>query len=289
MWFIFALSNALAESFKDVFGKKGADRFDARTRAWAQHLFAACLLLPLAAVVVGAPSFDRTFWLAAGGSLAINAVTSILYMRALALSPLSLVAPIVTLTPVFLLITSPLINREFPSLLGIIGVLVSVVGAYFLNAGERTHGWFAPFTALVRDRGSRAMLLVALMWSVSAPLDKVAVQHSSPLWYTAIINVSLALVLLPLVIRGGRIRRVMTASGLRTLCPIGIMSGISVAFQMTALSMTLVPYVIGVKRTSGLFGIIWGKLLFKETKIRERLLGAAIIVVGALFILWATK
>ena len=53
---------------------------------------------------------------------------------------------------------------------------------------------------------------------------------------------------------------------------------------MVAISMTIVPNVITVKRTSALFGIVWGKLFFKEQNIKERLLGAIIMLLGVLLI-----
>jgi uncharacterized membrane protein len=68
------------------------------------------------------------------------------------------------------------------------------------------------------------------------------------------------------------------------LAPIGIASGFSIVFQMIAISMTIVPNVLAVKRTSTIFGTIWGKLFFKEEKIKERLTGTIIMVLGVVLI-----
>ncbi|MBU1032656.1 MAG: DMT family transporter [Patescibacteria group bacterium] len=287
MWFAFAALNAFFESLKDATGKCATQKFDARTCAWSQHFFAAILLLLVAGIATKLPKLDSTFWLATLGSLSINTVTSILYMRALKLSPLSLVAPIVTLTPVFLLITSPIINREFPTVLGTVGVLIAVVGTYLLSANKRKKGILEPLKYIWKESGARLMLIVAAMWSISAPLDKVAVLHSTPLWYVAIINTLLALVLFPLLARGS-VRTVFTSVGMKRLAPIGIFFALSITFQMWAISLAFVPYVISIKRASGVFGVIWGKLFFKEAQIKERLLGALVILIGAVLVLLAS-
>lgn len=288
MWFLFSLSNALAESLKDAFGKFGAKKFDEYLAAWGQRFFALILLIPAALLWGSRVMPDGIFWLATLGSVTINTATSILYMRALKESPLSLTTPVVALSPVFLLFTSPLINREHPSLLGITGVLISVCGVYFLNYSKRQGKILAPFNEIWRERGMRLMLFVAFLWSVSAPLDKVAVTHSDPFIYTAISNALLAIALFPFVITRMRIANIFRSGGNKNLFAIGVFSGLSIIFQMIAFSMTLVPYAIGVKRTSALFGVFWGKLFFSETNLKERLSGALIILSGAILILLAT-
>jgi uncharacterized membrane protein len=55
--------------------------------------------------------------------------------------------------------------------------------------------------------------------------------------------------------------------------------------QMTAISLTLVAYVISVKRMSIMFGVIFGALIFKEQGLRERLAGVIIMQAGVVVIL----
>ena len=293
MWFFWSLGNALAESIKDVFGKHGAQKFDEYLAAFSQRFFALFLLIPLA-FIFGNAKPDAIFWYATFGSVAINIITSILYFRALKESPLSLVLPIVTLSPIFLLFTSPLINREVPSLFGVAGVIVSVFGTYLLNISKRKEGLFAPLKTIWSNQGTRFMLIVAFLWSISAPFDKVAVQHANPMlktgdpyFYVAISHIFLALALLPFVIKKIKPSRLFAPTSARVLAPIGIVSGLAITFQMIAFSMTLVPYAISVKRTSALFGALWGKLFFKEVNLKERLVGAVVILVGAAMVLFS--
>ncbi len=190
----------------------------------------------------------------------------------------------VTFTPLFLLLTSPLLLGESPSPLGMAGVLLIVLGSYLLNIHHRSRGYLAPFRALLSEPGPRLMLLVALLWSITANVDKIGLQHSSPMFYGFAINAFLALALLPLALR--RLR--LTGQGLRAdfgnLLAIGGAGGLTIVCQMAALNLAIVPYVIAIKRTSTIMSVLWGALLFKEANLRERLLGTVVMVGGVLLI-----
>ena len=54
--------------------------------------------------------------------------------------------------------------------------------------------------------------------------------------------------------------------------------------HMLAMSMVNVAYMISVKRTSLLFSILYGHVLFKEEKIAEKAVGGIMMFVGFLLI-----
>ena len=64
----------------------------------------------------------------------------------------------------------------------------------------------------------------------------------------------------------------------------GFCSAIALMFQMVAVKMTIVPYVIAIKRMSIVISSIFGFVLFKEGKVKERLVGALIMIVGVCLI-----
>jgi uncharacterized membrane protein len=55
-------------------------------------------------------------------------------------------------------------------------------------------------------------------------------------------------------------------------------------FQMTAINLTLVSYVISIKRTSVIMSVLFGYFIFKEKGLKERLTGTSIMVIGVLSI-----
>ena len=70
-------------------------------------------------------------------SALLKAGSSIVYQRAMQLSPISLSIPYLAFTPTLLLITSYVLLGERPSWHGVVGVVVMTGGAYGLNAAGR--------------------------------------------------------------------------------------------------------------------------------------------------------
>jgi uncharacterized membrane protein len=279
VWLILALLTAFFESMKDVFSKKSLKNIDEYAVAWALRFFALPFVLPLL-LFIEIPKLGSSFWMALFVSGTLNLITTLLYMKAIKLSDLSITVPMVTFTPLFLLATSPLIVNEFPNVFGIIGIALIVAGSYVLNISKKQSGYFAPFKALLREKGPRLMLGVAFLWSITANFDKVGILNSSPLFWVVSINVFIALLLTPLMLYKSKVK----LSNVRALVPVGLFSGLTHITQMSALSLTLVAYVISIKRTSTIMSVLWGYLIFKEKGIKERLAGTAIMVVGVLFI-----
>ena len=54
--------------------------------------------------------------------------------------------------------------------------------------------------------------------------------------------------------------------------------------HLKAISLIEVSYMISVKRLSILIGVIYGVMFFNETNIKERFLGAAVMVLGIIMI-----
>ena len=54
--------------------------------------------------------------------------------------------------------------------------------------------------------------------------------------------------------------------------------------HVKAINLVEVSYMISVKRLSILFGVIYGVVFFKETNIKERFLGATVMVSGIIMI-----
>ncbi len=280
-WFLFAFLSAFFESTKDVFSKKGLRIVDEYSAAFALRFFAIPFLL-IFLFIVKTPQLGEQFFpiLFLGGSL--NILTTVFYMKALKHSDLSIVAPIISFTPVFILITSPFILNEFPSPMGFFGILLIVSGSYILNIREKSKGLFVPIKALFREKGARFMFIVAFIWSITSNLDKIGVINSSPVFWAFSQTTFIALALLPVILRQNK--KTVIHKNLKILIPIGLFSALTLIFQMTAISLAPVSYVISLKRTSVLISVLLGFFILKERRIKERLIGALVMILGILFI-----
>jgi len=282
LWIIFSFLVAFFDSLKSVYGKKSVKTIDEYSVSWSLRFFALIFLLPLL-FFIKIPDLNDRFWIALfwGGSL--NAIATVLSIKAVKHSDLSIVSPIAALSPLFLLITSPIMLGEFPTFPGLVGVVFIIIGSYVLNIKEKKNGFLAPFRALYGEKGPRLMLIVAFIWSITSNIDKIGVQNSSSIFWVIAINAFIAVTMLPIMLYKPKSFR-NVATSLRVLIPMSLFSVLALIFQMIAINLTLVTYVISIKRTSAIMSVLLGKIIFKEKNIRERLLGVVIMIIGVIFI-----
>lgn len=184
----------------------------------------------------------------------------------------------------------------------------------------------SPFVTLRHDRGVQLMLFVAFLYSISVNYDKEVVINSSPLFGSALILLFLAVAFLLIEVTIGK-RRTFPARGgeapdtpdlsplhnspdtqgpsrmqsppdtpssSRFPYPVPLMYGAVGAMLAlegisinTAYTLSIVPYVITVKRLSIFFAVLFGGLLLHERHIRARMTGAIVMIAGAVVIgLW---
>lgn len=282
-WLIFGILSAFFEALKDVFGKQNLQKSDEYVVAWSLSFFSVIFLIPWV-FYTGIPALNSQFWLALliGGS--INAVTALLYIKAIKVSDLSLTLPLLALTPLFMLVTSPLMVGEYPNFFDYIGILLIVAGSYLLNIKEKSKGYLAPFKALLDEPGPKLMLIVAFLWSIASNCDKIGVTNSYPIFWIFSLFGTMSVLLLPVLLYKTPNPGRKILKQLPMLAAMGFFNAIGVLFQMQALTLTLVVQVIAIKRTSVLMGVLFGHFIFKEKDIQQRLLGAGIMILGVVFI-----
>ena len=131
------------------------------------------------------------------------------------------------------------------------------------------------------------MLLVAFIWSLTSNIDKIGIIHSTVLFWVLSTHVASAIIFFPLVfyrLHKNKIR--LSLPMLKPMLSIGLLSAMRSIFQMSAIALTLVAYVISIKRTSVILGIWFGYLFLKEKGFAERLTGSIIMVLGVFLIAW---
>lgn len=215
----------------------------------------------------------------------ILAIGSYFIIRATQISPLSTSIPMLSFTPVFLILTSYLMLKEIPSFMGIIGIFLIVIGAYTLNIHEYKKSFFEPFRALLKEKGTVMVLAVAFLYSISANLGKLGILYSDAVFFSFACYLVVVLFLFPLLFIKPIKKLHNIRKNLKYLLIMGIAAGIMMVASAIALKMAIVPYVISLKRFSVIFSVLFGYFLFKEEKIKERLIGAIIMLLGASLII----
>jgi uncharacterized membrane protein len=260
---------------------------------WLRLVFTAP---PLAVMLlfIETPPLDAEFWRAFVTALPFEVAAFALYIGALRASPLSLTMPFLALTPVFLVASGYVIAGERVTPTGGAGIALIAAGGYVLNfhharlenGAAGRFSLLGPLRALARQRGVVMMLGVAFIYSITSSLGKVAINHSAPLFFASVYFIVLAVLYTPFAIRGLG-QRGVSASLLRAMVPAGLLNAVMVGTHMLAMSMTQVAYMIALKRTSLLFSILYGWLLFREGHMRERAAGAAMMFAGFVLVVTA--
>jgi drug/metabolite transporter (DMT)-like permease len=212
------------------------------------------------------------------------AMAMLYYIRALKVSDLSISVPFLAFTPVLLIPTGYLFLHEMPNLRQALGVVIVVCGAVSMNKEAFRDGLLGPVKAILTDRGSRSMLMVAVIFSVTNPIDKMIVLMSDPV--TAAFGYGLTTVLFYSALMWVRGRG--TGPSLRSSAGWIVMAGVLYAatqlLQFTSHRYIDVVLTITIKRTGIVLSVLAGWLIFRERHIEDRLAAAFAMVCGAVLI-----
>lgn len=283
VWFFLAFLAAISVATSDALTKHYLSKLNKFEMAAARQAFAVPYLF-VVLLLIPVPHLDATFFLSLGIALPLEVIALLFYVRALQVSPLSLTVPFLAFTPAFLILAGWIVLEERLSSLGILGVMAVTAGGYILNIGEVSKGILGPFRAVAHERGSWMMLVVSLLYSVTAALGKKAVEHSSPLFFACIYFLILG-TLMPLAFFfSGRLRLYNLREIVKPGLVLGLTMSVMIVGHMLSISKIEAAYMIAVKRTSILFSIIYAAYFFHETNLKQRFYGALIIVTGVAII-----
>jgi uncharacterized membrane protein len=284
-WIVLAFICAFSLATGDAFAKKALRPDNELAIAWLKvalsmpGLLAYLLLSPL-------PSPDRTFLFAFCASLPLEILAAVLYIKALRISPLSISLPFQSLTPLFLVFFSTAFLHQGVSLPAAGGILLIAAGGYVLNLGSAKSGVLAPFRAITRERGAVYMILVALIYSVTSTLGKLAVDHSSPSFFAGTYYSAITVCMLPVVLIAGKHARPVAVlrSNVKNAALPALFQAVMAVTHYAALGTGNVAYVIAIKRSSLLIGSLYGFLVFRERHVPSRLAGALLMFAGFVLI-----
>jgi len=289
LWIVLSLISAFSLATSDALTKRIITPGNEHAIAWLRIVYS-LPVLAAALLFAPVPPLDGTFYAAFLAALPLEIAAILLYYKALRLSPLSLSLPFLSFTPVFLMLFSRLIMGEAVSTAGAAGIALITLGGYGLNLSALRKGPLGPLKAVLRERGSLYMLLVALIYSATSALGKLAIAHSSAAFFGAAYYLALAVCLLPVFAfrQGGRqFLDQVKATGRAALLP-GAFDAVQSVTHFFAVSMANVAYMIAIKRFSLLIGSVYGFLLFGERNVRERLMGALLVFAGFVIIVLFT-
>lgn len=280
---LLAFMVAAIKGFQSVYQRKNALGTDEFVTAFSSRAFGIPVLV-LAILFYGVPDVGLNFFLMAiPQSLAI-AGASILIGKAYKESDASIVTPMFAISPLLLLGTSFIMLGEAPDLMGAIGVALITFGAYTLKI-KGSQNLLDPVKKLWDERGVQLIMIVILLYSVTANIDKIGVQISSPVMWPLTIYALSSLFMMPVMMRRSPDWKNKIQTEWKPLAILGGLGAITIILQMTAIEITLVSYFVAIKRLSIPLTVVFSYFLLDEKdSFKERIEGSTIMVFGALLI-----
>ena len=206
--------------------------------------------------------------------------------KALSYSQISLIIPLSAFLPILTLVWAYFLLGEAPTLVKLGGILIIVIGAYFLDIHDIKKGVLQPFKDLVMDKGARFYLFAVLAWSITPIFEKQAVLETTPqtplfaVFISILVSTSL---LIPFAIKEKvDLDPVNKHWGLLIL--LGILHVLFSIAAFTAFTLTNVAYVTAIGKLATLFVIMLGAFFMHEKRLKERALGGFIMVIGAILV-----
>ncbi len=205
---------------------------------------------------------------------------------ALKVSPISLCVPFTAFAPITVLIAGYLVLGEMPTVIGLIGIGLIVIGGVLMHRKLFAVSWKAPIEAIVREKGSRYMLLSVLIAAVFTPIEKQLILMSDALtavfYYGA--GTLVAFSILCGVLRAPVKQVLRQKPGWAMLC--GLLDASMTLTQFVAVMFLPVVITNCIKRAGIVLTVLAGWLFFREREIADRLIGSLAMVGGiALFYL----
>ena len=285
---LFALGSSLAWSGLDIVRKHLAGKIPTLALATLLSLGQA----PAFAVWwwwTGGAVHDVAYALPAAIGLALNIAANILFLMAMEASPFSVSIPFLSFTPVFsAAIANPLLGEQ-PSAIQVAGIGTVVVGAVVITsegAVDSEGRRLGLLRAFLRERGAVYMTLVAVCWSATTVLDKLATTHADLPVHAVIMNCGVGVLLGVGLLLRGRARDFAETPRHPWVLVVGMLTG-SAAFglQLVAIQGLFVGAVETIKRAAGLLvALVVGRLAFDEHVGPARIAGAVLMGVGTALI-----
>jgi len=298
-----AAATSVGNVFKDVAGKKVLDRHDmVATTFWWRAVVAVVLTTAWVGywVLVQAPTVRDSGPLFGIAALHFSPIVTFLiyllldglgvgialslYFRALQISPISLCLPFLAFTPIFLIPTGYLLLGELPPWAKLMGVVLVVAGSLLMHRELFAVSIFEPVKAIIREKGSRYMLITAFIFSITNPLDKMLVTMSDPLTQ----SVGYSVVVLVFFAGFSLARRSKVGMVIKSqpgwLILAGVLDAMALLLQFTSHNYIDVVITISVKRAGIVLSVLMGWLIFKERNITNKMIASSVMLAGVLII-----
>lgn len=286
MMFVLVLLGSSLWGATNVLKKPLLKNMDVSFMIVATMLGAAVAALPAQFIIFGKPSFPMGLWLPLVGNIISNIAIQYFGLRALKLEDASIVAALQGWSTPLIVVTSWFILKEFPTIPGLIGILITTIGTHILNLqGTKTNRerFITPWLRLASSKGARFALFAAVSIAIAINFDKMVVVQSGPIMRTSMVFFAVATFTYLAASATGKWQKI-DKTKFWPLFGIGLLMGIANVIMDGGLLFGIVPYVGSLKRFQIVTTAVLAALFLKEKYAKPRVVASIIIVIGMIFL-----
>lgn len=211
-----------------------------------------------------------------------------LIVAALKLTDLSVLGPINAYKSIVSLVLGIFLLGEIPTVLGVAGIVLILVGSYFFvdQASVQVEG--NVYLQFFKDKGVRLRLVALLFSATEAIFLKKALLLSSPLitfLFWCVLGALVAGMGSFFILKTGFYdHSLLIKQQASTYLLLAFTTGLMQFSTLYTFGVLQVGYSLALFQTSALLSVLFGYKFFSEQNILQRLLGASIMVAGAILI-----
>ncbi|MFL6289448.1 MAG: EamA family transporter [Thermoanaerobaculia bacterium] len=241
---------------------------------------AAAPLFAVWTVFDGMPEIQPGYALPAVASVLLNIAANLMFFAALRTSALSIIIPLLSLTPVFTALLGIPMLGEVPAPLQWLGIVLVVAGAFALNLPEGKAAWRW-------EPGAALMTAVALLWSLTVPLDKMAMARASAPFHATVLCAGVAAGVFVVLVWQRRLGELAGLRHVRGAFALALVTSLlALGLQLLAIQQVWVGLMETLKRGIGnVSAVILGRAVFGEPVTLRKLLAGALMAAGVGLIL----
>lgn len=287
MWFWLVIAAAVLGAIDVILNKKALHKIGPAVYMWSVFILPIPFLFYLV-LQEGIPTLNLVFFIATSISSLIFIFSRIIFNHTLKKSLISKILPLTSFTAFFTYVFGVMFLSEFIRTVPVLGLLSVIFGAYVLNADQAREDILKPFRLLFLKKESIILLFGIMLGSLTAILDKWALNNSTPSSpiFTLFVEQGMMTVLLTGYLLSKKSRVWLTEFKnnfvilfLNSLTFIAV--GLLVFYAYVDAPVAL---VLGIKRLQLVFILLMGYLFFKDKPTKHTWIATAIMIAGVLMI-----
>jgi len=196
---------------------------------------------------------------------------------------LSIVYPVTrSFGPIFILIFALILLGESVSLLGLVGIVITIFGSYVIHLPSfKPSDLYLPFKSF-KSKPFLFSMGGGACTAIYSLINKRNLEVIDPLTLYYLIIIFITLFLVIFLLARGRLSEIREEfnHNLKSLLLIGFMGFISAALFLFALRMSKVSYLGSARNVSIVFGVILGSFFLREGYGRIRFVASLLILAG---------